>query len=29
MHGAGYVAGQIVCEADMTASLVRKKWFNR
>jgi UDP-3-O-[3-hydroxymyristoyl] N-acetylglucosamine deacetylase/3-hydroxyacyl-[acyl-carrier-protein] dehydratase len=25
MHGAGYVAGQLVCEADMTASLVRKK----
>jgi len=25
MHGAGYVAGQMVCEADMTASLVRKR----
>lgn len=25
MHGAGYVAGQLVCEADMTASLVRKR----
>ena len=25
MHGFGYVAGQVVCEADMTASLVRKK----
>ena len=25
MHGAGYVGGQLVCEADMTASLVRKK----
>jgi UDP-3-O-[3-hydroxymyristoyl] N-acetylglucosamine deacetylase / 3-hydroxyacyl-[acyl-carrier-protein] dehydratase len=25
MHGAGYVAGTLVCEADMTASLVRKK----
>lgn len=25
MHGCGYVAGQLVCEADMTASLVRKK----
>lgn len=24
MHGTAYVAGQIVCEADMTASLVRK-----
>jgi UDP-3-O-[3-hydroxymyristoyl] N-acetylglucosamine deacetylase / 3-hydroxyacyl-[acyl-carrier-protein] dehydratase len=25
MHGVGYVAGVVVCEADMTASLVRKK----
>ncbi len=25
MHGYGFVAGQLVCEADMTASLVRKK----
>jgi len=25
MHGRGYVNGQLVCEADMTASLVRKK----
>jgi UDP-3-O-[3-hydroxymyristoyl] N-acetylglucosamine deacetylase / 3-hydroxyacyl-[acyl-carrier-protein] dehydratase len=25
MHGTAYVAGQLVCEADMTASLVRKK----
>ncbi len=24
MHGVAYVAGQVVCEADMTASLVRK-----
>jgi UDP-3-O-[3-hydroxymyristoyl] N-acetylglucosamine deacetylase/3-hydroxyacyl-[acyl-carrier-protein] dehydratase len=24
MHGTAYVAGQVVCEADMTASLVRK-----
>lgn len=24
MHGSAYVGGQIVCEADMTASLVRK-----
>lgn len=25
MHGTAHVAGQLVCEADMTASLVRKK----
>ncbi len=25
MHGTAYVNGQLVCEADMTASLVRKK----
>ena len=24
MHGVAYVGGQVVCEADMTASLVRK-----
>lgn len=28
MHGSAYVAGQLVCEADMTASLVKKSRMN-